>query len=345
MKTSQGAQSSTGVQPSVQSTHEVQDNQQSALGPEAPGADSGSHKKVSHDDIELVQNLIERCLLLYMNKAEVVRTLSSRARIEPGFTTLVWQKLEEENPEFFRAYYIRLKLKRQIIFFNHLLEHQHHLLRYPAQVNNLPVGYPTLPQTPMPTPGQPPLDFTVCGQSGYQVVNGIPAPGSFHPVQINSRNDIMMNRGMPESAPAAPLFSAMSPMPEMAVSPASVSSSDPFPFDPSEISGMGMDASTLDANFSSDMGSTTALQLGADCGDGSSRESMRALGHLWDFDLSELTTELTNLGDLGDLENYTGSPFLPLESDILLDTKDDLVEEYFADAIRGPCSQPEEKKS
>lgn len=35
-----------------------------------------------------MQNLIERCLQLYMNKGEVVRTLSTRARIEPGFTTL-----------------------------------------------------------------------------------------------------------------------------------------------------------------------------------------------------------------------------------------------------------------
>ena len=32
--------------------------------------------------------MIERCLQLYMTKGEVVRTLSSRARIEPGFTTL-----------------------------------------------------------------------------------------------------------------------------------------------------------------------------------------------------------------------------------------------------------------
>jgi len=61
----------------------------------AHGGDSGSlsassndNKKVSREDIELVQNLIERCLQLYMNKGEVVRTLSNRARIEPGFTTL-----------------------------------------------------------------------------------------------------------------------------------------------------------------------------------------------------------------------------------------------------------------
>ena len=35
-----------------------------------------------------VQNLIERCLQLYMNRDEVVKTLLSRARIDPGFTTL-----------------------------------------------------------------------------------------------------------------------------------------------------------------------------------------------------------------------------------------------------------------
>lgn len=35
-----------------------------------------------------VQNLIERCLQLYMNRGEVVRTLSTRAKIEPAFTTL-----------------------------------------------------------------------------------------------------------------------------------------------------------------------------------------------------------------------------------------------------------------
>lgn len=35
-----------------------------------------------------VQNLIERCLQLYMNRDEVVKTLLTRARIEPGFTSL-----------------------------------------------------------------------------------------------------------------------------------------------------------------------------------------------------------------------------------------------------------------
>ena len=34
------------------------------------------------------------------------------------------QKLEEQNPQFFQAYYTRLKLKDQIVLFNHLLDQQ-----------------------------------------------------------------------------------------------------------------------------------------------------------------------------------------------------------------------------
>ncbi|CBI31827.3 unnamed protein product, partial [Vitis vinifera] len=133
MKTLQSAQE---IQSSTQVSHESQSDHQNNTA-EAPVADSGSicissndSRKVSREDIELVQNLIERCLQLYMNRDEVVKTLLSRARIDPGFTTLVWQKLEEENADFFRAYYIRLKLKKQIILFNHLLEHQAHLTNY-----------------------------------------------------------------------------------------------------------------------------------------------------------------------------------------------------------------------
>jgi hypothetical protein len=36
----------------------------------------------------------------------------------------VWQQLEEQNPEFFKAYYLRLRLKNQITDFNKLLEDQ-----------------------------------------------------------------------------------------------------------------------------------------------------------------------------------------------------------------------------
>ncbi|KAL4531474.1 hypothetical protein Ndes2526B_g04413 [Nannochloris sp. 'desiccata'] len=86
--------------------------------PESP------HGGVSPEDIQTVQNLVERCLQLYMARDEVVNVLKSQATIDPGFTQLVWSKLEEQNSEFFKCYYTRLKLKAQIVMFNHLLEQQ-----------------------------------------------------------------------------------------------------------------------------------------------------------------------------------------------------------------------------
>ncbi|XP_019162249.1 PREDICTED: uncharacterized protein LOC109158807 [Ipomoea nil] len=103
---------------------------------------TGEVKKVSREDIQLVQNLIERCLQLYMNQEEVVSTLLHQAKIEPGFTELVWQKLEEENQEFFRAYHLRLIVKDQISRFNELLERHAKLIHQicPAGVNPIPLA-------------------------------------------------------------------------------------------------------------------------------------------------------------------------------------------------------------
>jgi len=106
----------------------------------------------------------------------------------------------------------------------------------------------------------------------------------------------VVENGTPEAASAVPPSSAMSTMSDMAVSPASVASSNHFPFTPSDISGMGMDASALDTTFASDVVSTGGLQLGPDGGIGSLRDSARSLGQLWDFSLTDLTADLTNLG-------------------------------------------------
>ncbi|OVA11431.1 Conserved hypothetical protein CHP01589 [Macleaya cordata] len=353
------------VPSSAQVSHDSQGDQQNNTSTDVPVADSGSisvssndSRKVSREDIELVQNLIERCLQLYMNRDEVVQTLLNRVRIEPRFTTLVWQKLEEENAEFFRAYYIRLKLKKQIILFNHLLAHQYHLMTYqmppkvplapiqngihPMPVNNLPMGYPVLQQPPIPATGQPHLDSMSGGLSNCQVVNGVPAPGNFHPIRVNSGNDSASNM-----APIIPHSSAMSTMSEMAVSPASVASSGHFPFTPSEISGMSVDTSALDTAFTSDVASSAGLQLGPDCVAGNGRDSLRSLANIpWNFSLSDLTADLSNLGDLGDLGNFPGSAFLPSDSDLLLDSPehDDIVEEFFVDSVPGQCSQSDEEK-
>ncbi|RRT76985.1 hypothetical protein B296_00029344 [Ensete ventricosum] len=131
----------------------------------------------------------------------------------------------------------------------------------------------------------------------------------------------------------------MSPMLEMAVTSASVESNQ-FSFTPSEIT-MGMDASAINTTFTSDVLDTGGMQLGAD-GVTPSTDSIRSLGQLWNFSLSDLTADMTNLGALGD---YTGSPFLPSDSDILLDSpdQDDLVE-YFADSVTEKCPQSNEDK-
>lgn len=86
-------------------------------------------------------------------------------------------------------------------------------------------------------------------------------------------------------APAVPPSNAMCDMP---VSPASVASSGHFPFTASEISGMGIDTSVLDSSFPSDV---------PDNGVGISRDVLRSLDQIpWDFNLSDLTADLSNLG-------------------------------------------------
>lgn len=370
MKTSPDSQTTPETQSTNQISHESQSDHQNN-NPEAPVPDSGSAavssndgRKVSREDIELVQNLIERCLQLYMNRDEVVKTLLTRARIDPGFTSLVWQKLEEENADFFRAYYIRLKLKKQIVLFNHLLEHQYHLMKYsvspkvplaPIQngihpmpaVNNLPMGYPVIQPPPIPATGQPHLDSMSHGISSCHVVNGVPAPSNFQPLRMNSGNDMVMESTSAEAAPVIPPNSGMSSMSDMPISPTSVASSGHFPFTASEIPGMGVDTSALDTAFQSDVGSTIGLHLPSDGGAGNSKDSIRSLAQIpWNFSLSDLTADLPNLGDLGPLGNYPGSPFLHSDSDILLDSPDneDIVEEFFVDSVPGPGPQSDEEK-
>lgn len=366
LKAKQEAQSTPEIKPSTQGS-DSQSDQQNNNASDAPPPDSASAsvssndgRKVTREDIELVQNLIERCLQLYMNRDEVVKTLLTRARIAPGFTTLVWQKLEEENAEFFRAYYIRLKLKKQIILFNHLLECQYHMMKYPAPpkvplapiqngmhpmpVNNLPMGYPVL-QPPIPAAGQPHIDMAH-GISSCHVVNGVPAAGGFQPMRMNSGNDIVMEvTSSADNAPVIPPSSGISSMSEMPISPTSVTSTGHFPFNSSEIPGMGVDTSALDTAFQSEVANSVGLQLPTDAADGT-RDSLRSLAQIpWNFSLSDLTADLANLADLGPLGNYPGSPFLPSDSDILLDSpEDDMVEDFFVDSVPGQGPQSDEEK-
>lgn len=104
---------------------------------------------------------------------------------------------------------------------------------------------------------------------------------------------MLIDSGTTEAAHMVPPCSAISSMSEMAVSPASVASSNHFPFTP-EMSGIGMDPSALDTTYPPDATNSGGLQIGSD--GGPSRDSIRSLGQLWNFSLSDLTTELTSLG-------------------------------------------------
>jgi len=176
-------------------------------------------------------------------------------------------------------------------------------------VNNLPMGYPVMQHPQMPVPGQPHFDNMSCGLSSCHVVNGVPAPSNYHhPIRTNTINK------------------TMSSVSEMERSPTSASSGH-FPFAHSEISGMEMDTSMIDTAFTSDVGMDAI---------GSSKDSLRSLGQIpWNFSLSDLTTDLTNLDELGALGDYSGSPFLHSDSDFL---QDDMVDNYFADDVTGSGS-------
>ncbi|MBA0581003.1 hypothetical protein Gorai_023197 [Gossypium raimondii] len=58
-----------------------------------------------------VQHLIERCLLLYMNRQQCVKALAKYASIRPCITITVWRELEKENKDFFEAYFQALSLQ------------------------------------------------------------------------------------------------------------------------------------------------------------------------------------------------------------------------------------------
>ena len=100
------------------------------LGPAAPELDRfvgpklGEVGGITEKEIQLVQDLIETYLRKYVSQQEVAQLLEQHEHVAPKLTELVWLKLEEENAKFFQAYYTRLKLKDQIVLFNHLLEQQ-----------------------------------------------------------------------------------------------------------------------------------------------------------------------------------------------------------------------------
>lgn len=287
---------------------------------------NGEVRKVSLQDIQLVQNLIERCLQLYMSESEVVSTLLHQAKIEPGFTELVWQKLEAENPEFFRAYNLRLIVKDQIIRFNELLEKQVELMRQVGITSvSLSNGSLHLMHNnsvyQVPQPAGPPIKPENMHQAVNTLTNGytngasalqpsmqVPVNMPGHAGRIDVPENMLLaqnpNSGIvqgmngvmikPESGLAADshfMFGAENNImePRNAIGEASVS-----PFAGGESSTQALNESILDP----EMG------------------SFGFLGQIpRNFSLSDLTADFSNSTDI--LETYSRSPYLPAEANFI----------------------------
>ncbi|KAG9154796.1 hypothetical protein Leryth_020087 [Lithospermum erythrorhizon] len=58
-----------------------------------------------HSYIRMVQNLIERCLMLHMDQDQCINVLAKYARIRPRVTLTVWRELMKENKDFFQTYF------------------------------------------------------------------------------------------------------------------------------------------------------------------------------------------------------------------------------------------------
>lgn len=107
----------------------------------------------------------------------------------------------------------------------------------------------------------------------------------------------MANNNTADVASVLPPNRALSSMSELPISPTSVASSGHFPFSASEISGIGTETSTLETAFTSDVANSVGLQLPPDGTDGNSRDSFRSLDQIqWNFSLTDLTADLSNLG-------------------------------------------------
>ncbi|XP_024387190.1 uncharacterized protein [Physcomitrium patens] len=327
--------------------------------PNSGPAPANEGRKISCEDIQLVQNLIERCLQLYMNQSEVITTLQYQAKIEPGFTSLVWQKLEEQNPEFFKAYYTRLKLKKQIVLFNHLLEQQVQLMHkmrlipktplplqngmHPAPMHHTPMGYPMQTPPPVHSHMQP---MAVMPPPNSPLMNGSSAvPDSYHSHENDGTNGLGdMSLGTASSGGSDISLGSMGSTP-------GGMPGGSFPFanmGPTDMSGMGMGLPTsmgMDGTFAStdatNQNGMGGMAMGSHETDVSShRESLGSLGQLpRNFSLSDLTAELTNSTgdlDLGPLGSYSGSPFMTPDAFLRSPDKDVLDDIEFCDLKTEP---------
>ncbi|XP_042020993.1 uncharacterized protein LOC121768522 isoform X1 [Salvia splendens] len=285
---------------------------------------NGEVRKVSLQDIQLVQNLIERCLQLYMSEREVVNTLLHQAKIEPGFTELVWQKLEAENQEFFRAYHLMLIVKDQILRFNQLLEKQVELMRQVCQTgvaslslsngsqmhsmhNNStyqvrqPTGPPIKPENIHQTSTLP--NVYINGKSALQPSMQVPVTMSEHTGRMNVPENMLLAQNS-----SSGIVQGMNGV--LIKSEGGFAGDSHFMF--------GVDNNLIEPRNA--IGDASASHFTS----GEPNESMMdqetsSFGFLGqiprNFSLSDLTADFSNSTDI--LESYSRSPFLGTEANFL----------------------------
>ena len=156
------------------------------------GASNGM-RRFTVEQIKLVQQMIEQCLKLYLSKQETMEFLCKKYQnVEPGFINLMWSKLEQQNPEFFKAYNTRLQIKEQISQFNALVKEQALVMQQQGVLvqnntnnmnsNNQPMSITSntiggLPQSNIPSSftSSSPVGMNLgtfnSGQGGYMVNN------------------------------------------------------------------------------------------------------------------------------------------------------------------------------
>ncbi|CAA7016848.1 unnamed protein product [Microthlaspi erraticum] len=90
---------------------------------------------------DYVKNKIEICIQKYMTLEETMKYLQDNHQICHKLTQTIWEKLQEESPEFFKIYYLRCKVARQTKQFNELLAKQVALM---LKAGNLDINSPEI---------------------------------------------------------------------------------------------------------------------------------------------------------------------------------------------------------
>ncbi|EGC35384.1 hypothetical protein DICPUDRAFT_78940 [Dictyostelium purpureum] len=72
------------------------------------------------EEAAMIQKSIEKCFTLYLTRAEIMLALQNQFNVNPEFSENLLNNVEHNNPDFFKVYYQRLRIKQQIQDFNRL---------------------------------------------------------------------------------------------------------------------------------------------------------------------------------------------------------------------------------